>query len=67
MTPISKNVCINRLKNKVHEYNNTYHRAIKMKLIEVNTGTYFEFYVQNNDKDPRSKNGDRVRIKNNNI
>ena len=35
-----------------------------MKLFEVNTSTYFDFYVENNNKDPRLKSGDRVRIKN---
>ena len=52
---------------KINEYNNTYLRAIKLKLIEVNTSTYFDFFIENNDKDPKSKNGDRVRIKNNKI
>ena len=32
MTSISKNVCIDKLDDIVNKYNNTYHRAIKMKL-----------------------------------
>ena len=30
MTPISKSVCVDRLDDIVNEYNNTYHRTIKM-------------------------------------
>ena len=33
MTSVSKNVCIDKLDDIVHEYNNTYHRTIKMKPI----------------------------------
>ena len=35
MTLISKNVYIDKLDDKVSEYNNTYHRTIKMKPIDV--------------------------------
>ena len=35
MTSISKNVYINKLKDVVNEYNNTYHRNIKMNHIDV--------------------------------
>ena len=35
MTSISKNVFIDKLDDKVNEYNNTYHTAIKMKPIDV--------------------------------
>ena len=34
-TSVSKNVYINKLDDKVNKYNNTYHRAIKMKLVDV--------------------------------
>ena len=33
-------------------YNNRYHRAIRMKSIDVNSSTYFDFDVGNNDFDP---------------
>ena len=33
MTSVSKNVYIDKLDNIVNEYNNTYHRTIKMKLV----------------------------------
>ena len=35
MTSISKNVYINKLDDIVNEYNNLYHRTIKMKPIDV--------------------------------
>ena len=40
MTSISKNVYINKLDDTVNEYHNTYHRAIKMKPIDVKDNTY---------------------------
>ena len=40
MTSISKNVYINKLDDIVNEYHNTYHRAIKMKTIDVKDNTY---------------------------
>ena len=39
MTSISKNVYIDKLDNIVNEYNNTYHRTIKMKPIDVKDNT----------------------------
>ena len=35
MTSISKNVYIDKLGDIVNKYNNTYHRAIKKKTIDV--------------------------------
>ena len=35
MTSLSKNVYINRLDDIVKEYNNTYHKSIKMKPVDV--------------------------------
>ena len=40
MTSISQNVYINKLDDIVNEYNNTYHRTIKMKHIDVKDNTY---------------------------
>ena len=39
MTSISKSVYIDKLVDIVNEYNNTYHRAIKMKLADVKDNT----------------------------
>ena len=43
MTAISKNVYIDKLDDTVNEYNNTYHRTIKMKPIDVKDNTYIDF------------------------
>ena len=46
----------------IDEYKNTYHRAIKMKPIDVKDSTYINIDEEVNDKDPNFKVGDRVRI-----
>ena len=40
MTSISKKVYINKLDDIANEYNNTYHRTIKMKPVDVKDNTY---------------------------
>ena len=62
MTSISKNVYIDKLDDIVNEYNNTYHRTIKMKLVDVKDNTYIDFEKEVNDKDPKFKVWDNVRI-----
>ena len=62
MTSISKNVYIDKLDDIVDEYNNTYHKTIKMKPIDVKDNTYIDFEKEVNDKDPKFKVGDYVRI-----
>ena len=62
MTTISKNVYIHTLDDIVDEYNNTYHKTIKMKPIDVKDNTYIDFEKEVNDKDPKFKVGDYVRI-----
>ena len=76
-TAISKNICFNVLDDIVNKYNNTVHRTIKMKPIDI-TG---EFYIKSsknafnkdsmeldsielnsNKKNPKFKFGDHVRI-----
>ena len=39
MTSISENVLIDKLDDIVNEYNNNYHRAIKLKPIDVKGNT----------------------------
>ena len=46
----------------VNEYSNTYHRTIKMKPIEVKNNTYIDSIKDVNDKDPKFKVGDHVKI-----
>ena len=62
MTAISKNVYIDKLDDIVNEYNNTYHRTIKMKPVNVKDNTYIDFEKEVNYKDPKFKIGDHVRI-----
>ena len=62
MTSISKNVYIDKLGDFVDEYNNTYHTSIKMKPVDVKDNTYIDFEKEVNDKDPKFKIGDYVRI-----
>ena len=59
---MSKNVYIDKLDDIVNEYNNTYHRTIKMKPIDVKDNTYINIGKEVNDKDPKFKVGDHVRI-----
>ena len=49
-TSISKNVYINKLDNIVNEYNNTCHRTVKMKPIDVKDNTYIDSIIEVNDK-----------------
>ena len=67
MTSMSKNLYINKLDDIVGEYNNTYHRTIKMKSHDVKDNTYFDFNKEVIDKDPKFKVGVHVRISNTKI
>ena len=62
MTSVSKNVYTYKVDDVVGDYNNTYHRTIKMKRIDVKDNTYIDFKKEVNDKDPKFKVGDHVRI-----
>ena len=62
MTSISKNVYIDKLDDIVNEYNNAYHTTIKMKPTDVKDNTYTNTDKETNDKDPKFKVSDRVRI-----
>ena len=62
MTPVSKNVFIDKLDEIVGKYNNTYLRTIKMKPVDIKDNTYIDFKREVNGKDPKFKVGDHVRI-----
>ena len=62
MTSISKNVYIDKLDDIVDKYNNTYHTTIKMKPIDVKDNKYINNSKEINNKDPKFKVGDHVRI-----
>ena len=62
MTSISKNVYIDKLDDIVKNYNNTCHKSIKMKPVDVKDNTYIGFKKEVNDKNPKFKVGDHIRI-----
>ena len=62
MTLISKNMYSDKLDDIVNKYNNTYHRTIKMKPVDVKSSTYIDSNKEINNKDPKFKVGDIVRI-----
>ena len=62
MAAISKNVYFDVLDDIVNKYNNTVHRTIKMKPIDVTDDSYAEYNEDFNKKDPKFKVGDHVRI-----
>ena len=53
---------IDKLDDIVNEYNNTYHRAIKMKPTDVKNNTCINIDKEINDKDPKFKVGNHVTI-----
>ena len=62
MTAISKNVYFDVLDDIVNKYNNTVHRTIKMKPIDVTDDSYAEYNEDFNKKEPKFRVGGHVRI-----
>ena len=62
MISISRDVYIDKLDDIVNESNNTYHRTVKMKPVDVKYNTYINFRNEVNDKDLKFKVLDHVRI-----
>ena len=62
MTSISKNMYIDKLDDIVNEYNNTYHRIINMKPVDIKDKTNIDSNKEVNDKDPKFKVDDHIRI-----
>ena len=62
MTAISKNVYLDVLDDIVDKYNNTIHRTVNMKPIDVTDDSYSEYDEDFNKKDPEFKDGDSIRI-----
>ena len=59
MTSVPNKVCLNKLDDIVDEYNNTYHRTIKVKPVDVKDNTYIDFKnykVVNNVRISKYKN-----------
>ena len=61
-TAISKNVYVDVLDDIVKKYNNTIHRTIKMKPIDVTDGSFAEYNKESNKRNPKFKVGVHVRI-----
>ena len=55
MTTISKNVYFDVLNDIVDEYNNTYHKTIKMKPIDVKNDSFAKYNEEYNEKNPKFK------------
>ena len=62
MIAISKNIYFDVLDDIVEKYNNTYHKTIKMKPVDVKDDSFAEYNEESNEKDPKFKVGDHVRI-----
>ena len=62
MTGNSENVYFNVLIDIVDKYNNTYHKTIQMKPIDLKSDSFAEYNEEPNEKDSKFKVGDHVRI-----
>ena len=62
MTAVSKNVYFDVLDDIVKKYNNTVHRTIKIKPIDITSDSDAEHNEDSNEKDPRFKIGNYVGI-----
>ena len=62
MTAVSKKFYFEALDNMADKYNNTVHRTIKMKPIDVTSDSYPEYNEDSNVNKPKFKVGDHVRI-----
>ena len=62
MTSISKNVYSDKSDDIVNKYSNTYHKTIKMKPADVKSSKYIDSSKEINDKDPKFRIDNIVRI-----
>ena len=62
MTAISKNVYFDVLNDFVYKYNNTCHKTIKMKPIDVKSDFFSKYNEESNEKDSKFTVNDHVRI-----
>ena len=62
MTAISKNVYFDVLDDIADESNDTYYKIIKMKPVDVGDDSFAEYNEESNEKDPKFKVDDHVRI-----
>ena len=62
VTAVGKNFYFDVLDDIVDKYKNTYHKTIKMKPKDVTNDSFAEHNEESNEKDPKFKVGDHVRI-----
>ena len=62
MIPMSESVYIDKLVDIVNEYSNTYHNKVKVKPIDVNSNTYIDSNKDTDEKYPKFKIGETIRI-----
>ena len=62
MTSISKTVYIDKLSDIVNDYNNRYHRTIKINPVDFKDNTYIYFLKEVHKKDLKLKVGDNIGI-----
>ena len=62
MASVSKIVCIHEFDDIVNKYYKTCHRTIKIKPADVNSNTYIDSKKEVNNKEPKFKIGDIVRV-----
>ena len=62
MTSVSKDFYIDKLDDIVNKYNKTYQNRIKMKPGDLKLSAYIDCSKEINEKDPKFKIGDTVKI-----
>ena len=62
MSSVSKDFYIDKLDDIVNKYNKTYQNRIKMKPGDLKRSAYIDFSKEINEKDPKFKIGDTVKI-----
>ena len=62
MTAISKNIYFDVLGDILHKYNIKVHRTIRIKPIDITDDSYAEYNKNFNEKDPKFKVSNHVRI-----
>ena len=62
ITSVLKSVCIDKVDDIVNKYNNTHHRTIKIKHVNVERSIYIDFNKENDKENPKFKVSDNVRI-----
>ena len=62
MRAFSKNVYFDVLDDILNKHNNAVHRTIKMKPVDVISESYAEYNEDSNEKEPKFKVDDHVRI-----